>query len=894
MQDLKFYLLGGLQITRADTPITNFISNKIPALLAYLAVTHRAHSRDKLAALLWGEMSDTDAKNNLRQALTNLRKIADEYLIITRDSIEFTGDCFLDSSKFESDIKNASSLDHQPASVILTNSLTLYRGDFLEGFYVRDAPDFEDWMLAERARLREIALQALHRLTEIEMSRANYLATLDSTSRLLAFDPWREEAHRQRMSALARAGQRSAALAQYQTCRRILEKELGVEPSAETTSLYEQIRATTNVSQHNLPASTTSFIGRESELAEIAVRLLDVNCRVLTLVGEGGVGKSRLALQAAQSHVNHFLGGVWYIPLASVKVIDGLFLSIASALKVNGSGGDQIKEYLQDRNMLLILDGMEHLINDALLQWIADLLRASPNLKLLVTSLARLSIQAETLLEVRGLPHDANASSPASKLFLERARQLKPDFNPNTEDVLAIARLCELVDGTPLALELAAAWVRGLSMPDIVKEIERNLDILTTSQLDMPQRHRSMRAVLDHFWHLLSVEEQIIFQKQAVFRGGFTRDAFQEITGANLAMLSRFVDKSAIRFGEDGRYRRHFLMAQYARLRLREKPALERKTRERHARHFSIFVKQLEAELLGGQPQKALPPLLADLDNIRITWDWAVEHQDASIINDMSDSIMQAFDLTGLYRDGLEMAKSAFESLASLPEPVSREATIAKGRAIGLTGAFLFRLGEYQQAMGNCKKSMQILEDARPHIAYAHTLIYAGASAFGLEDFESVVSYWQMGAKEYQAVGSKWGETTSNANLAEAMVSLGDLKNGKVHAEYALAMAQEMKNPEMIGTALTNLASIAILEENFIEATKFAEEALSSHQQVGHDAHIANALAVLAKIAFKQNNLGESRQLLEESIGILKRVGNHLYLEQRTQELNEVLSAQNL
>ena len=894
MPNFQIHLLGNPQFKRENSPTSDFISNKVPALLAYLAVTRRSHSRDKLATLLWGEMGDTDAKNNLRQALTNLRKIADDCLTITRDSIEFTGECFLDSSKFESDIKTASTLDPQPASVILTESLSLYRGDFLEGFHVRDAPGFEDWMLAERAHLRELALQALHRLTEIEMSRANYPAALEATARLLAFDPWREEAHRQRMSALARAGQRSAALAQYQTCRRILEKELGVEPSAETTSLYEQIRATTNVSQHNLPASTTSFIGRESELAEIAVRLLSADCRVLTLVGEGGVGKSRLASQAAQRHVQQFLGGVWHIPLASVKDIDGLFLSIASALKVNGSGGDQIKEYLQNKNCLLILDGMEHLINDAVLAWIAETLQHAPNIKLLVTSLARLNIQAETLLEVRGLPHDKNEAltSPASKLFIERAHQLKPDFNPNTEDSAAITRLCELVDGTPLALELAAAWVRGLSVPDIVKEIERNLDILTTSQQDMPQRHRSMRAVFDHFWQLLTQEEQTVFQKQAVFRGGFTREAFAEITGTDISMLSRFVDKSAIRFTENGRYRRHSLMAQYARLRLQGNPALYEETRKAHAHYFSKFVKGLEAEFFGGQPQKGLPLFLADLANLRLAWEWAVEHRDAVIFNDMSDSIMQTFDLTGLYRDGLDMANNAFEFFALLPEPDSKEATLAKGRVIGLAGANLFRLGEYQQAMNNCIQSMQILEEARPHIAYAHTLIYAGASAFGLGDFERVVLYWKLAGKEYQAVGSKWGESTSNSNLAEAMVALGDLKNGKAHAEHALALAREMNNFEMIGNALTNLASIAIQEGNFMEATEFAEEALSSHQHVGHDAHIANSLAILAQIAFKQNNREEARRLLEESIEILKRVGNRLYLEQRKQELNEVLSVQ--
>ena len=221
-----------MQITRS----ANFISNKVPALLAYLAVTRRAHSRDKLATLLWGEMSDADAKNNLRQALANLRKYFDDELTITRDSIEFTGGGFVDSLEFDAAVHSASSLDPQPASVILTDSLRLYRGDFLEGFHVRDAPAFEDWTLTERARLRELALQALHRLAEIQLSRADYPAALEATSRLLAFDSWREEAHRQRMSALARAGQRSAALAQYQTCRRILAKELGVEPSADMLS----------------------------------------------------------------------------------------------------------------------------------------------------------------------------------------------------------------------------------------------------------------------------------------------------------------------------------------------------------------------------------------------------------------------------------------------------------------------------------------------------------------------------------------------------------------------------------------------------------------------------------------------------------------------------------
>ncbi len=887
--NLSLSYLGAPQITRDNALIANFISNKIPALLAYLAVTRRAHTRDKLAALLWGEMSDADAKNNLRQALANLRKYFDDELTITRDSIEFTGDCFLDCAEFESKLRLASSLDGEAGAATLTDSLRLYRADFLDGFHVRDAPDFEDWMLTERARLRELALQALHRLTDIQLSRADYPAALEATSRLLAFDPWREEAHRQRMSALARAGQRSAALAQYQTCRRILEKELGVEPSAETTALYEQIRDAETRSAGSLPVRATSFIGREAELAEIGVRLANAECRVLTLIGEGGVGKSRLALQAAQTHIHQFLDGAWFIPLAAVQDAEGMFLAIASALKINATGGEQTREFLRDKNLLLILDNMEQLVGDTVREWIAETIRLAPNLKLLVTSLTRINIQAETLLEVRGLPHN-DSSSPAIKLFVDRARRLKPDFHLNDDDAPALARLCELVNGSPLALELAAAWARGLAVPEIAREIERNLDILAVSQQDVPPRHRSMRAVFDHFWNLLSRDEQIVFQKQAVFRGGFTREAFCEVAGTDLAMLARFVDKSALHFHDDGRYRRHSLMAQYADLRLSDDTQLRAQTRAAHARYFGKFVQRLEMEFFGGQPQKAMPLFLADLANIRSAWEWAVENRDAPIFNAMSDSIMQGFDFAGLYREAFQMAEAAIRALERLPKKAKKESVIAKGRVMGLAGAFLFRLGEYQQAMDGCEKSLNALEKYRPHIARAHTLVYAGAAQFGLGAMPRVIEHWKKAAEEYQAVHSEWGEMTANSNLAEVFLATGQLPEGTACAERALTLARKMDNLEMIGASCSSLASAAMQEEKYNEAIQFAEEALRSHQQVGHDAHIANALATLAQIASKQNNFDEARRLLEESIGILKRVGNKLYLEQREQELNEILA----
>ncbi|HUM71931.1 MAG TPA: BTAD domain-containing putative transcriptional regulator, partial [Chloroflexota bacterium] len=240
MLDIK--LLGGLQIGLQGQPVTGFVSSKAPALLAYLVVTGRPHQRDTLAALFWGEMSDADAKNNLRQTLSNLRKLLEPYLLITREAVQFDTAVphTLDVSQFETHLQNGrAQTNHRYHH--LAQAAALYQGDFLAGFYVRDAPDFEEWALAQRVRYRELALHVLHSLAEHHLQRGEYGRAIDAATRLLALEPWREEAHRQLMLAQLRSGQRSAALAQYETCRRLLAAELGVEPSAETITLYERI-----------------------------------------------------------------------------------------------------------------------------------------------------------------------------------------------------------------------------------------------------------------------------------------------------------------------------------------------------------------------------------------------------------------------------------------------------------------------------------------------------------------------------------------------------------------------------------------------------------------------------------------------------------------------------
>ena len=324
------------------------------------------------------------------------------------------------------------------------------------------------------------------------------------------------------------------------------------------------------MSLHNLPAQPTSFVGRQRELAELTALVADPTCRVLTLVGPGGIGKTRLAMEVASRMMTHFADGVYFVPLQPLRSADNLVTAIVDALPLQLSGNDDPRQrllhYLNGKHLILILDNFEHLLDGVGL--VTDIFAAASHVNLLVTSRERLNLQAEQVWPVHGLdvPKDAADTADthsAVQLFMERARQVQPDFTLDDEQN-AVIRICQLVEGLPLALEMAAGWVRAMSCAAIADMIQRNIDILTTEQRDLPERHQSMRAVFDHSWNLLTPEEQTVFPRLAVFRGGFSAEAAQEVTGASLQTLATLIDKSLVKLDASGRYDLHELVRQYA------------------------------------------------------------------------------------------------------------------------------------------------------------------------------------------------------------------------------------------------------------------------------------------------------------------------------------------
>ncbi|MCJ7549888.1 MAG: NB-ARC domain-containing protein, partial [Anaerolineae bacterium] len=388
MARLSILSLGTLQIALGATPLTSFDSDKARALLTFLAVeSDRAHRRETLAGMFWPEYPERRARHSLSQALWNVREAIDDrevdpssqFLSVTHHALQFrrTSDYWLDVEQLVLSHQGRPSAEaSEPSLAAIDQALSLYRGPFLDGLSLRDSPAFEEWALLQRERLERVTKALFVSLVEAYTQRGAYDRALHYAWRQLDLDPWREDAHRHVMRLLAWSGQRSAALRQYNACCRILAEEMDVGPEAETTGLYERIvsgaleqppQLTPTVPQlspaprHSLPAQLTPLIGREAELAAVQARLEQPACRLLTLTGSGGIGKTRLAIETAQHQLAGFPDGVFLVPLAPLQEPDALMPAIAQAmgLSLSDEGGpqaQQLRNYLRDKTLLLLLD----------------------------------------------------------------------------------------------------------------------------------------------------------------------------------------------------------------------------------------------------------------------------------------------------------------------------------------------------------------------------------------------------------------------------------------------------------------------------------------------------------------------------------------------------------
>jgi len=882
--ELDIRLFGGLRIALDGVPLADFMSHKVPALLAYLTMNEGPQRRNDLAALLWGEMPDTDARNNLRQAIANLRKTLEPHLLITRETVEFSpsSTLFLDVAAFERGLQTLSA----PAVRPLQEATALYRGDFLAGFFVREAPAFEEWMLAQRARYRELALYALHTLTQLHLDAGAYDRAISDATRLLALDSWREETHRQLMLALARIGQRSAALAQYKRCRRLLWEELEVEPSDETTALYERIKASMHGPRHNLYATAPELIGREAELVELRGRLAAPSCRLLTLVGPGGAGKTQLALAAAHESLDRYLDGVWWAELGAVTNPAELVAAIGDGLGFAFAGGPlqtQLTDYLRRKELLLALDNFEHLIAPSALDLLGQILQQAPGVKLLITSRERLNLAAEWLFDVSGLPYPTNGAGegedyPALQLFVQRAQRIHPTFTLGPNDRAAVAHICRMTAGLPLAIELAAAWARGLSPIEMVVELERGLAFLASRAYGVPERHRSLVAVFEHSWALLDVSERTALAQLSVFRGGFEWNAAEMVAGARLPTLQTLADRSWLQIGAEGRYEMHPLVRQFTAEKLAQEPARHHvQAYGRHARHFAALTQQREDDFHGAADKQALAWMIGEADNIRAAWRWGVQQAEGALLAQFVESFLYFFDIQGRYQECVDLTGEALWAVrAAGHECETPDWGRGLGRLLALRAAFQFRLGAFEEARQAAEEALILLEPLRPFRDVGHARLYLGAAWYGLGDLNRSINWFLAAAEAYEEAGHAWGvgATLDNAGYLEFL--RGDLPAAESLMKRGLEIARQTGSRYLLTGVHDHLATLMAAQRRFDEAMAHAERCREALDELDRPYIVASLSLSLGKIAEQAGDYASAASYLARALNLARSTGNRL------------------
>ncbi|MBP7693892.1 MAG: tetratricopeptide repeat protein [Anaerolineales bacterium] len=878
---LTLRLLGGLQVALHGVPLTDFVSAKAPALLAYLAVTSRPHRRETLAALLWGEHADADAKNNLRQALSSLRRPLAPFLLITRETAALNpeADVFLDTQAFETALlAGADDLPAEARAARLQEAAALYQGDFLAGVAVRDAPEFEDWLLAQRSRFRELALHALHTVTEWHMRRGQAVNAIDTATRLLGIEAWREEAHRQLMLALARSGQRSAALAQYEAGRRILEKELGVAPSAETTALYERIR--TAKRQVLLPPAPTPFVGRAEELAQVARLLADPAGRLITLLGPGGCGKTRLAREAAARAADAFLHGVGFVPLAGTSALDVVPSAIAEALGVALSGQadprEQLLAYLRDKELLLVLDNLEHLAGaDA---WVGGLAEACPEVRLLVTSRERLNLYGEQLVEVSGLDLPAGmedsrlAGCGAAQLFHNSAAAARPGFIIDAENAPAVARICRLVDGLPLALELAAAWVRQLSCREIADEIERNLGFLATTRKNVPARHRSLPAAFEHSWSLLTAAERRAFARLAVFRGGCEREAALAVAECPLPVLAALGDKSLLRRDPAGRYSLHELLRQYAEDKLRQLPGEWAEAQARHCAYYVGLIGAREDALNDARQAQARREIAVEMDNVRAAWGWAVTHQQVGGLQPALEGLRVFLEHAGWYAEAVGL----FAAAAAAERASAGADSVLYGQLLARQAWFHHRRDQFEAARPLVQDSLRIFQTGPAALPAETALCWQCLAnmARAVGDFAQAIEYSRQSLALHRAGGNPRLIAAALNTVGVAHTERGEFAEAQQLHTEGLALRRELGDRRGVAVALVNLGNVALAQGRYAEAKPFEREALAIFREIGYPMGEAVALNNLGAVGHMLGEYTEAHALLQECLSLCQDLGH--------------------
>jgi DNA-binding SARP family transcriptional activator/predicted ATPase len=882
MSRLSIHLFGGCRIALDGESLRVNLPEKVWGLLAYLGLeSDRPLRRENLAGLFWPDASEQHARHSLSQALYSIERalspnLAAHLLSASHNEICFNRvHCQLDVDMFDALLQKA--MHHQHAAnwscptclEHLQTAVDLYQTGLLSGLNLDDCREFSEWLLPRREDYQEKFIQACAVLARGYQAKGEFDHALEFLRRQVEVDPLYEPGHRQVMEQMCKMGRYSEALAQYDACKQIMEAELGIQPDHETFMLYTEIitrrldaKGELPARLHNLSNPLTPLIGRQADIDQLCHLLVDPCCRLVTVLGSGGSGKTSLALAAGQALLPFFDDGVFLAELDACQPGESFNLALAravgmewDALKAISTDSHAVSlqalllDYLRHRHMLLILDGFESVLPSTGL--VVSLLRAAGGVKLLITSQVRLDLQTEWVYALSGLdyPPGVDGTQPidqyaAVQLFLLEARRCNPSFDLSPGGIEAIGEICRQIQGNPLGILLAAGWVDTLAPCQILLEIQRSLDFLSIRWGDLPERQHSLRATFDYSIARLSLPEQEAVLHLAVFNSPFSADRARQVAGVSPQVLKRLTGHSLLQPAAGQCLQMHNLLRQYSMEKLASSPDEIISVNARHSQVILSVLADQESALKSRDQFDALASIDFEYKDIYVAWRWACEHGQVGWLEDAFDALEYYHYLRGLHEEAVGLCQNAIMHL----ETAGIEANNARlWLNLSLWLFFLYiRLLRYPEAW-------QVLQ-AVEELLRKNTLLEASLH------------------RELARL--------SLARARAEMLGGGERSKAIPHLQRCLEHIYRTENTWEIAKCLSIVASHFDVLGYIHEALRLSQTALSAQRPLGDPALTASILVPASWSFMRLGDFRTGMRLTQELLTLRERLKDRVYQAQ--------------
>lgn len=887
---LFLFLFGPFEIAKANTgkkrktPTRLYLKRRqARALLAFLAIFRQSsgHSREKIAGLFWGDVPDAQARHSLRTALLEIRQqLGEDWILSDRETIQLNPDVplWVDALEF------VHLCSPHATSTDLEAGVKLYRGELLPDFY-------DDWVLRERERYRNLYLDALLRLVQNMRSQSEYGRAIQFAHKVLAIDAANERAYQHLMFSYLAVGNRDGALKQYEACEVALRQELEVAPSPETNALGRWIRETHLESGApealitNLPIPLSSFIGRNRETSELKERLS--RTRLLTLTGAGGSGKTRLAIQVATDLVDAFKDGAWWVDLAALTDPELVVAAVAKTFGIRETSDRALAERLADllrtKQLLLVLDNCEHLVG-ASSQLSEKLLSACPHLRILATSREAFGIAGEMVYPVPTLALPQAQALPSVemlmqyegvRLFVERARAVQADLSITAENAPKIVEICQRLDGIPLAIELAAARAKVLSVEQIAERLAGRLSLLTIGSRNAPPRQQTLRATIDWSYGLLSEEERTLFRRLAVFVGGWAYEAVEGVGQTepprvnSLDVLSRLVDKSLVLKAERGNTTRYGMLEtirEYALEKLQESGEADA-VHKRRLDFLLGMAREADAQLTGAKQIQWLDRLEVELDNIRSALTWSLERDQAAEGLELAGSLWRYWLMHGHLSEGRQWLEAALTRAGSLRR------TVSAARALDSAGALAWLQADYSVARAQLEEARAICTAQADVGNLGYALTWLGMVLPDQGQVAEGRACAEQAGELFRETGDKWGFAHSLFVLGRSLRLSGDTQLARAYCENSVRLFRELGDRWGVALSVGQLGVIAEQEGDYAAARSLLSERLTLAREFGSRHLVAFALYYLGRAAYHCSAYDEAVARWKECLEVSRLIG---------------------